>query len=104
MISLFTTDIGRLRILGWLEGTSLLLLLTAAVPIKYLLHDPTPVQWLGPLHGALVLLFLCSTLQVALTYRWSFRNQTWKVLLACLIPFGTFYIDKTVLRTVSNPL
>jgi integral membrane protein len=103
MISLLKTDVGCFRLLGWLEGSSLIALLTIAVPVKYLLHNPTPVQWLGPVHGALVLLFLCSALQAGITHRWSFRKQAWKVLVACLIPFGTFYIDRRLLRPLANP-
>ncbi|RYD51863.1 MAG: DUF3817 domain-containing protein [Sphingobacteriales bacterium] len=102
MTSLLTTEIGRLRLLGWLEGSSLIALLAVAVPVKYLLHQPAPVQLLGPVHGALLLLFLCSALQVGITQRWSFRNQTWKVLLACLVPFGTFYLDRIFLRTLKD--
>jgi len=28
---------------------------------------------------------------------WKFRTTTWKVLLACIVPFGTFIIDYMVL-------
>ena len=97
MIYLFKTPIGRLRILGFLEGISLILLVFVAVPLKYFFHDPTLVRMLGPVHGLLFCLFVFITLSVGVSCRWSFSKTTWKVLLACIVPFGTFYIDKHIL-------
>lgn len=98
MTHLFRSQIGRLRIIGYLEGISLLLLLFIGVPLKYYWQDPTLVKAIGPIHGALFLWFIFSTLSVAVEQQWKFRDTTWKVLVACMIPFGTFYIDKSLLR------
>jgi integral membrane protein len=87
-----------LRVVGFLEGISLLLLVGIAVPLKYLAHDPSWVKALGPVHGLLFLLFVLNTLSVGVELGWKFRTTTWKVLLACVIPFGTFYIDRKILR------
>ncbi|WP_409014538.1 DUF3817 domain-containing protein [Dyadobacter sp. CY327] len=38
--------------------------------------------------------FVFTTLSVGVTYRWKYLEMSWKVLLACIIPLGTFYIDK----------
>jgi integral membrane protein len=97
----FTEPIGRLRLLAFLEGTSLLILVLIAVPMKHFAGDPGLVKAVGPVHGALFLLFVFQTISVALEQRWSFQSRTWKVLVACLIPFGTFYIDRTILRKIA---
>lgn len=97
MITLITSNIGRLRIIAFMEGLSLLVLVFVAVPFKYLLHDGRLTQLVGPVHGVLFLLFVVNCLSVGLEYHWKFRTTTWKVLLACIIPFGTFYIDRTLL-------
>jgi integral membrane protein len=55
---------------------------------------------LGPVHGALFLLFIFNTLSVGVEQKWEFRKTTWKVILACFIPFGTFYIDRKILSKV----
>lgn len=102
MIDLLKTNIGRLRILGFLEGISLLLLVFIAVPLKYWGGDPTAVKVIGPIHGALFLLFVFNTLSVGVEQRWKFTTTTSKVLLACIIPFGTFYIDKKILRLIGK--
>lgn len=92
-----TTSIGRLRLIAYLEGISLLILIFIAVPLKYGMDDPTYTKILGPVHGVLFLLFIFNTLSVGIEYQWRFRETTWKVILACFIPFGTFYIDKKIL-------
>jgi integral membrane protein len=98
MLQLFKTKIGRLRIVSFLEGISLLVLVFIAVPMKYGWDDPTWVKAIGPVHGALFLLFIVNTISVGVEYRWKFRDTTWKVLLACVVPFGTFYVDRKILR------
>lgn len=97
MKNLLTTKVGRLRLIGLLEGVSLLVLLGIAVPLKYAYANPSLVKAIGPVHGLLFLLFVLNTLQVGVEQRWKFATTTWKVLLACVVPFGTFYIDRKIL-------
>ncbi|RBQ03020.1 DUF3817 domain-containing protein [Pedobacter miscanthi] len=97
MLNLLKTPIGRLRIIGFLEGTSLLILVFVAVPLKYIMQRPELVKLMGPIHGLLFCLFVFITFSVGVAYNWVFSKITWKVLLACIIPFGTFYIDKYIL-------
>lgn len=98
LVSLLKTKIGRLRIIAFLEGLSLILLLFIAMPLKYFWAYPQAVKTIGSIHGALFLLFIFNTLSTGVEQRWPFRSTTWKVLLACIIPFGTFYIDRHILR------
>lgn len=93
----FKTAIGRLRLLGFLEGISLLVLMGIAVPYKYIYGNPALVKAIGPIHGVLFLLFVFNTISVGIQYKWKFSTTTWKVLLACIIPFGTFYVDRSIL-------
>lgn len=96
----FTTNLGRLRLLAFLEGSSLLILIFIAVPLKYIFHYPNLSKILGPVHGILFLLFVINTLSVGVEQSWKFKKTTWKVLLACILPFGTFYIDRNILRKI----
>ncbi|SFC97206.1 integral membrane protein [Flexibacter flexilis DSM 6793] len=99
MKTLLSSNLGRLRLLGKLEGSSLLLLVFVAVPLKHLWNYPLLVQILGQIHGLLFVLFVLNTISVATEKRWVFSQTTWKVLLACIVPFGTFYIDKKILQS-----
>lgn len=96
------SSIARLRLLGLLEGISLLLLIGVAVPLKHLYDNPSLVRALGPVHGLLFLLFVLNTLRVGVEYQWRFSTTTWKVLLACIIPFGTFYVDRKILAPLQK--
>jgi len=102
MKKLMQTNVGRLRIIAILEGISLLLLMFLALPLKYIFGYPTGTKVMGMLHGGLFLLFIFNTLSVGVEQQWTFRKTTWKVLLACVIPFGTFYIDKKILRQLTR--
>jgi integral membrane protein len=102
MTRFITTPIGRLRLLALMEGTSLLLLVFVGVPAKHLMDNPMLVKIIGPIHGALFLFFVFQTISVAIEHDWKFRTTTWKVLVACLVPFGTFYIDRAILRKLAH--
>jgi integral membrane protein len=102
MIQLIKSKIGRLRILGMLEGISLVVLVFIAVPLKYIYHNPSLVKTIGPIHGAIFLLFLINALSVGVEQNWKFKTTTWKVIVASFIPFGTFYLDFKLLRKLKE--
>lgn len=101
MTKYFTTAIGRLRLLAFFEGLSLLILVFIGVPMKHFLQDPALVKAMGPIHGALFLIVVLLAFQISIAQNWKFKETTWKILVACIIPFGTFYIDHTMLSKMS---
>ncbi|MFN8394546.1 MAG: DUF3817 domain-containing protein [Bacteroidia bacterium] len=46
----FNTSLGRLRVLAFLEGVSLLVLVFVGSPMKYFWDSPGLVKALGPVH------------------------------------------------------
>jgi integral membrane protein len=85
------------RVVSFLEGTSYLLLLFVAVPIKYWMNDPQYVKLLGMPHGLLFVTYLVIAFLIKSELKWN--NKTLGVvILASVIPFGTFYVDKKYLR------
>ena len=85
------------RIVSLLEGVSYLLLLFIATPIKYLQGDASYVKMLGMPHGILFMLYVVLAFMLKKEMNWD--NKTLGiVLLASILPFGTFYIDKKYLR------
>lgn len=77
------------------EGTSFLLLLGVAVPLKRLAGIPEPVQWLGMVHGALTFVFLMALVSVGRMERWSYGRIA-AAFAASLFPFGTFAFERTL--------
>jgi integral membrane protein len=52
------------------------------------------VRTMGPVHGIFFLWYIFQTLSLGVEQQWKFQKTTWKVLIACIIPFGTFYIGR----------
>lgn len=91
------TSIGRLRVTGFGEGVSFLVLLLIAMPLKYLYHEPGMVRVVGTAHGFLFLLYVWAAIQAALEHDWSWK-RTAAVLIASLLPAGPFVVDAKLLR------
>ena len=87
------------RLITLLEGSSYLLLLFIAVPLKYLVGDELYVKLLGMPHGVLFILYIVFTFIFQKKMKWSLINFL-IILVASVIPFGTFYIDKKYLRKI----
>ncbi|WP_298757849.1 DUF3817 domain-containing protein [uncultured Psychroserpens sp.] len=85
------------RIIALLEGVSYILLLFIATPIKYLGDDPMYVKLLGMPHGILFLAYIILAIMVGQDLKWKTRTLL-IVLVASIIPFGTFYIEKKYLK------
>lgn len=97
MSNYFNSNIGRLRVIAFLEGISFILLIFLAMPMKYLAGDPSFVKILGGIHGFLFVVFMILLLIVWLEKKLTFINSIW-VFISSLIPFGTFYIDHKILK------
>lgn len=93
MFSLFNI----FRMVAFLEGLSYILLLFIATPIKYLADDPQYVKLLGMPHGLLFMLYIILAFMLKQENTW-FKSNFKMVLLASIIPFGTFYLDHKYLR------
>lgn len=88
-----STAIGRLRMVGLIEGISLLLLLFIAMPLKYLAGMPDIVKVVGWAHGVLFVAFAIAVANAFFARKLSFLNVI-IAFVASLIPFGTFWFDK----------
>ncbi len=94
--NLLKTALGRLRIVAFLEGCSYLLLGITMI-LKYQYATPQPNYIVGLVHGILFILYVVLLLQVSWIHRWNIF-KTLGAFIASLIPFGTFYADKALLR------
>ncbi len=85
------------RIVAFLEGVSYILLLFIATPVRHLLDEPKYVKILGMPHGLLFIGYIILAFMIKSELRWD-KKEFWSVLLASIIPFGTFYIDRKYLK------
>ncbi len=89
-------DFTILRWVALFEGTSLLLLLFVAMPLKYYMGIPEAVKIIGPAHGILFLTFLVLLFSHAGKRDLSL-GKTIMGFFASFIPFGTFVFKAKVL-------
>ncbi|NRD23575.1 DUF3817 domain-containing protein [Winogradskyella litoriviva] len=89
------------RIVAVLEGVSYLLLLFIASPLKWFYDDPQYVKLLGMPHGILFMIYVVIAVLISSEMKWTTRTL-WIVLIASVLPFGTFYIDKKYLTKSSR--
>ena len=75
------------------EGTSFLILLCIAMPMKYFLGMPLAVRVVGSIHGILFLLYVARLASLRTTYHWDNRFSL-QAFIASILPFGTFLFDK----------
>ena len=89
--------LSRYRVMAYVVGTLLLVLVLVAMPLKYFADMPGPVAVVGTGHGFLYAVYLLSAFDLALRARWSAKG-TVLVLLAGTIPFLSFVAERTVTR------
>ena len=85
------------RLIAVLEGSSYILLLIATL-IKYLLNNEQYVKALGMPHGILFILYIALAVFIQKTMQWDNKSLI-IIILASIIPFGTFYIDYKYLKS-----
>ena len=88
----------RYRIAAYVVGVGLLLLVAAMV-LKYAFGLDRAVAIWGPIHGALFVVYVILAFDLAYKDRWSPLGTLW-VLVAGTIPFVSFVAERQVERKV----
>ncbi len=89
----------RYRVMAYVVGVVLLVLVFVAVPLKYLADSPGLVRTVGPVHGFLYIVYLLVSFHLAVKSRWPLP-RTLVVLLAGTVPFLSFLVERQVTRLV----
>jgi integral membrane protein len=86
------SPIGRFRLMGFIEGASLLILLFIAMPLKHLAGIPLAVTIVGSLHGFFFITYLLIIAYTTYKIRWSFA-WVFSAVAVAFIPFGNMILD-----------
>ncbi|HEX5495774.1 MAG TPA: DUF3817 domain-containing protein [Mycobacteriales bacterium] len=101
--SRYAAAVTRYRVMAYVVGVVLLVLVLVAVPLRYLAHQPTMVAVVGPIHGFLYIVYLLFALDLAVRSRWNLLI-TAITLLAGTVPFLTFVVERYVsTRLLADP-
>jgi integral membrane protein len=85
--------IKRFRMTALAEGSSFLVLLFVAMPMKYGMGMPKVVTVVGTIHGILFLAYVAQLAKLRTTLQWN-NKFSFYAFLASLLPFGPFVFDK----------
>jgi len=85
----------RYRIIAWIVGVALLVLVLVGMPMRYIGDNDTVVGVVGPIHGFLFMIYIALTFDLARRVRWRFGRMI-MVMLAGTIPFLSFWAERKV--------
>jgi integral membrane protein len=89
------TALQQLRLVALLEGTSFLILLFIAMPLKYLAGLPLAVRVVGSVHGVLFVMFMVVLYRAGSARGWP--GGRWLIaFVSSVVPFGTFIFDRSL--------
>lgn len=83
------------------EGISYILLIFIAMPLKYWAGLPLAVKYTGWAHGVLFMLYIVFFIMSWMESRWKLQRAA-MYLVACLLPFAPFWVDKQLAKDNSK--
>jgi len=96
-----SASLKTLTIVGYLEGTSFLLLLGIAMPLKYMMGIPEGVKYLGMAHGLLFIAYIVILMGTANKVKmplWAMPTG----VIASVLPFGPFVFDALLKKSLKK--
>ena len=91
----------NLTIISYLEGTSFLLLLGIAMPLKYMMGIPEGVKYIGMAHGGLFIAYILILIIAAA----KIKMPIWAIpagILGSFLPFGPFIFDHILKKSLKK--
>lgn len=92
-----STLLGQLRLIAFLEGLSLIILLFVAMPLKYQFDMPAMVRYVGMAHGLLFVAYVIYVILARTEFKWSWGKTLLAIILS-IVPFGTFWADAKLFK------
>ncbi len=90
----------RFRIIAWVVGVMLLVLLFVAFPLHHFANKPQLSSVVGPLHGFLFVIYLLAALDLAVRLKWN-PVRAVLIMISGTIPFMSFIAERVVTRQVT---
>ena len=89
----------RYRIMAWVVGVLLVVLVCVGVPLKYLAHNDTVVTWTGVPHGWLYLILIITAYDLGRRVNWPWLRLI-LIALAGTVPFLSFVAERSATKDV----
>ena len=93
----------RYRVMAWVVGCLLVVLMLVGLPLKYIWNDGRVVTWTGVPHGWLYAVLLITAYDLGRRVKWSLK---WflAIMLAGTVPFLSFVAEHFATRNVRATL
>jgi integral membrane protein len=88
----------RYRIIAWIVGVVLIVLVLVGMPLKYLGDNDSVVAAVGPAHGFLFMVYVALTFDLGRRAKWPLSRML-LVMLAGTIPFLSFWAERKVTKS-----
>ncbi len=93
----------RYRVMAYVVGIGLIVLVFIGVPLQYGAGVPQVAQIVGPIHGAMYIVYLAAAVDLARRGHLVTR-QLAMIVLAGFVPFVAFVIERKVTKLVESNL
>lgn len=88
----------QVRLVGYIEGVSFLVLLLVAMPLKYFAGQPNAVSIVGAAHGFLWIAYLLVLVLAWRALRWPIKTAFLGVV-ASVVPLGPWWFESYLRRS-----
>jgi integral membrane protein len=85
----------RMRQVSLVEGSTLIVLIFIAVPLKHLGGYPLATAIMGPIHGIAFVVYVWMLIQTVVSGEWS-RVEILRLMIAAIVPFGAFFNERAL--------
>ena len=93
----------RYQVMAYVVGVGLIVLVFVGVPLRYGAGIPQVAQIVGPIHGAMYIVYLAASVDLARRGQLATR-QLAMIVLAGFIPLSAFVVERKVTRLVEGNL
>ncbi|BCJ60615.1 DUF3817 domain-containing protein [Micromonospora endophytica] len=90
----------RYRVIAWIVGVVLILLVVIGMPLKYGFDEPIVVETVGQAHGFLYMVYLVAAWDLSRRANWPLKRMI-LVMLAGTVPFLSFWAERRVSSLVA---
>ena len=85
----------RYRVMAYITGISLIVLVLVMMPIRYIGGNATPSEYFSPFHGLMFMLYVITVFDLYTRAKWSLVRMVGVMLAGC-VPFVSFYVEHRV--------
>lgn len=93
----------RYRIMAYIVGVGLIILVFAGIPLQYAAGEPAVAAIVGPIHGFLYIVYLLAAVDLARRARFTLLQMA-AMVGAGFLPFLAFIIERRVTRRLEPVL